>query len=282
MLVPAGRLEASPHETRPSDAPSSLPSWCPQPYTVQRDGAAGTLTLATPYYAVQHDLKKGGAISRIHYTHGQAENLPPRPLAATVQVRGDEPAGEIRGRERRQRVYTDVADASPAVSTAKNGKWDVVTVTGKLLNHDGQDSGIVSTTTYTYRWGYIKIHRELRFPEGGLKLRRLTMFSTLLHPSLTHYGYNPHAEESFSSEILQNGSCFWAGFARERNSMCRSRRVTSRATSCGAIRASRALNGSSPTRWSSGIIRSLARRVRAPPPSTPTWSRPAWPFPSIR
>ena len=73
MLVPAGRLEASPHETRPSDAPSSLPSWCPQPYTVQRDGAAGTLTLATPYYAVQHDLKKGGAISRIHYTRGQAE-----------------------------------------------------------------------------------------------------------------------------------------------------------------------------------------------------------------
>ncbi len=209
MLAPAGRLEAAPAEARPSDAPSSLPSWCPQPYTVQRDDAAGTLTLATPYYAVQHDLKKGGAISRIHYTHGQAENLLLRPLVASVQVRGDEPAGEIRGRERRQRVYTDVADASPAVSTAKNGKWDVVTVAGKLLNHDGQDSGIVSTTTYTYRWGYIKIHRELRFPESGLKLRRLTMFSTMLHPSLTHYGYNPHAEESFSSEILQNGSCFW-------------------------------------------------------------------------
>lgn len=209
ILAPAERMEATPSAASPRPVSPPLPSWCPQPYTVRRDDAAGTLELATPYYSVRHDLKKGGALSRIHYTYGKAENLLLRPLAASVQQRGDEPAGEIRGRERRRRFFTDVADPSPTVSTAKNARWDVVTVTSKLLNHDGEDSGIVSASSYTYRWGYIKIHRELRFPSGGLELRRLSVVSTLLHPSLTHYGYNPHEEESFSPEVLQNGSCFW-------------------------------------------------------------------------
>ena len=42
-----------------------LPSAWPQAYSVQRNQAAGLLTLSTPYYTVQHDMKRGGAISSI-------------------------------------------------------------------------------------------------------------------------------------------------------------------------------------------------------------------------
>ncbi len=46
----------------------TLPGCWPQDYTVQRDDSTGLLTLATPYYKVQQNLRKGGAISIIKYT----------------------------------------------------------------------------------------------------------------------------------------------------------------------------------------------------------------------
>jgi hypothetical protein len=184
-------------------------SWCPQPYTIGRDESQGRIILSTPYYSVEHDLKKGGAITKVGYTYGKSENVFLSPLAASVQLRGNEPPGMSPPKERRQEVFTDVADTTPSVSTAKAGKWDVVTAESRLLNGDGEDSGIVTTTSYTYRWGYIKIHKEFHFPPQGIRIRRLSVISTLLDPSFTHYGYNPNAAEAFSPETLENGSCFW-------------------------------------------------------------------------
>ena len=73
VLVAGGRAEVTEAsgvraETRQSSAASdpgsgSLPAWCPQPYTVTRDESQGKLILSTPYYTVEHDLKKGGTIS---------------------------------------------------------------------------------------------------------------------------------------------------------------------------------------------------------------------------
>lgn len=190
-------------------APGQPPAWWPQSYTVERDDAQGKLTVSTRYYAVEHNLKKGGAIARIHYTYGKAANLLLRPLAATVQVRGEEPPGAITEKEFRQNVFTDVSDASPSVSAANSGKWELVTTQSKLLNHAGEDSGITTSTSYTYRWGYVKIHKEFHFPPQGVKIRRLSVISTLLDPSLSDYGYHPNAAEAFSPEVLQNGSCFF-------------------------------------------------------------------------
>jgi hypothetical protein len=68
---------------------------------------------------------------------------------------------------------------------------------------------MVTSTSYTYRWGYIKIHKEFHFPPQGLKIRRFSVLATRLDPSFTHYGYNPNAAEAFDPEVLQNGSCFW-------------------------------------------------------------------------
>jgi len=187
----------------------SLPTWWPQPYTVERDESQGKLILSTRYYTIEHDLKKGGAITKIGHMHRKVDNILLRPLTASVQLRGDEPPGEIGEKERRQKVFTDIADSSPSVATAKTGKWDVVTARTRLLNRDGEDSGIVTSTSYTYRWGHIKIHKEFHFPPQGLKIRRLSVLSGLLDPSFSHYGYNPNAAETFSPEVLESGSCSW-------------------------------------------------------------------------
>lgn len=66
-----------------ASASSPKGTW-PQEYSVQRDDAAGRLVLSTPYYSVTHDLKRGGAIVEIRYTHGSASNLLMEPIAASV------------------------------------------------------------------------------------------------------------------------------------------------------------------------------------------------------
>ena len=62
----------------------SSSTW-PQDYSVKRDNAAGTLVLDTPFYAIEHDLKTGGVISRITLAHGKAANLLVRPIATRVR-----------------------------------------------------------------------------------------------------------------------------------------------------------------------------------------------------
>ena len=61
-------------------APKLRSTW-PQPYTVERNDAAGVITLGTPYYTIEHDLRRGGAISRITLTERpgrQSAGLPRR------------------------------------------------------------------------------------------------------------------------------------------------------------------------------------------------------------
>ena len=69
-----------------AESVTDLVSTCPQAYSVQRDKAAGLLTLSTPYYTVQHDLKRGGAIASIRLTHGTATNLLIRPFETRIQA----------------------------------------------------------------------------------------------------------------------------------------------------------------------------------------------------
>ncbi len=56
----------------------------PGEYTVERQDAAGTLTLSTPYYTFRHDLKRGAEISLVAYTHGSSPNLLVKPIDAYV------------------------------------------------------------------------------------------------------------------------------------------------------------------------------------------------------
>lgn len=184
--------------------------WVPQSYTVERDDAAGKLILSTRYYQVEHDLKRGGAISNIRYTHGQSRNLLLQPIGTQVHLKEENPSGR-RDRQRQLSAYfRDLDDPSPSVSVGKSGKWEIVTVECALRNKEGRDSGIRTMTAYTYRWGYIKIHKEFHFPTQGLKVRGFSVFSTLFDPSLTHYGYKPSPFEIFSPNPVEwNETCWW-------------------------------------------------------------------------
>lgn len=64
-------------------------------------------------------------------------------------------------------------------------------------------------TVYSYRWGYIKVHREFRFPESPIEIRRLSVLSTSFDPSLTDYGYRPNIFENSSPEIFYGDGNKW-------------------------------------------------------------------------
>lgn len=175
--------------------------WVPQPYHVQRDEQAGTLTLSTRYYTIEHNLKKGGAISKISYTHGQSKNLLLRPIEAWVRLKQANPAPRARRQREHPEIFSDLHNSSPSISLSKSNKAEIVTVESSLLNQAGRDAGIKTNTIYSYRWGYIKIHKEFLFPTAGLKVRGLSLLSTEVDPSLTHYSYKPNVSEDFTPVI---------------------------------------------------------------------------------
>ena len=156
----------------------NLPSYWPQGYSVERDEAAGKLTLSTRYYTVEHNLKKGGVISRINYTYGKADNLVLRPIETSVRLA-----------DGTNLVLSDVRNSAAKVGVAKSGENDVVTVECNLVANDGKDLGIMVKTRYEYRWGYIKVHKEVHFPDMPISINNMTVVGTVFDKSLTKYGY---------------------------------------------------------------------------------------------
>lgn len=199
-------LNANPNRTEasPSPLPASSGSvgkpkgnW-PQEYSIHRDDAAGRLVLSTPYYSVVHDLKHGGVISRVSYTHGAASNLLVRPIATSIRLAAIKLSHHVtkRGQVPPPEVLSDVHDSEASVSVARSGKWQTVTVDATLRTADGRDKGVRTKTTYNYRWGYAKVHKELIFPEQGVDTAGVTVLSTVVHPSFTHYGHRPNVFEN--------------------------------------------------------------------------------------
>ena len=198
----AGLLLFSGWSSAAGEPPLPLPSTWPQPYTVQRNKAAGSLTLSTPYYSVQQDLKRGGAISSIRLTHGKAPNLLVRPFETRVQ----DAAGN---------VYSDLADSAPRVATRQEGSNQIVTVEGTLRNAQGKPSPIRVKTAYEYRWGYVKIHKELSVGGTGLQVKELCPVSVVLAPSLSAYGYRDGLTEQDGASAFSFGSCHWGKLTAE-------------------------------------------------------------------
>lgn len=195
-----------------AQAPPKAKSWWPQDYSVRRDDAAGTLTLSTPYYTIRHDLKKGGAIDTISLTHGKAPNLILRPLETSIRLKmasssvPAEPAAGQRGGPRVQDTFSDLNAAAPSVAHAKDGQSVVVTVESPLLDRDGKPSGVAAKTVYTYRWGFIKIHKEISAAKS-VQVRNVSILSTMVDPSLTDYGWRPAVFEEMGAtpHAWQNG-----------------------------------------------------------------------------
>ena len=180
----------------PADPPASqVPRTWPQPYTVVRDDATGILTLRTPYYTVEQDLKRGGAISRIALTHGKAANLIVHPMA--TRIRNEDGT-----------VLTDLQDAAPTVTHRHEGLNEFVTVECVLKDAAGQASEYRLKTTLQYRWGYIKIRKELLAPAGS-RVREVCPLSTVLAPNLSDYGYREGITEQENALPFAFGSNRW-------------------------------------------------------------------------
>lgn len=176
-----------------AEPPPAQPSTWPQAYTVQRDKAAGWLTLSTPYYTVRHDLKKGGGIASIRLTHGSVSNLLVQPFETRVQ-------------DQSGRFYSDLMDPAPRIATRHYGLNEWVTVEGDLLDLRGRASGIRAKTVYEYRWGYVKIHKELTFRDRSIRIKDLCPVSAVLAPSLSAYGYRDGLTEQEGAPAFSFGS----------------------------------------------------------------------------
>jgi hypothetical protein len=185
--------------TSPSTATESLQapsSTWPQAYSVQRNKAAGLLTLSTPYYTVQHDLKQGGAISSIQLTHGNASNLLVRPFETRVQ----DAAGTL---------YSDLAEPAPRVTIRHDGLNEFLTVESALRDAPGKPAGVRVKTVYEYRWGYVKIHKELTFRRKNFRAKDICPVSTVLTAGLSAYGYRDGLTEQEGAPAFSFGSCHW-------------------------------------------------------------------------
>ena len=121
LVSAAGALAGQP-------GPQPPRTW-PQAYAVERNDASGLLTLRTPYYVVEQDLKQGGAIARIALTHGKAANLLVQPLE--TRVRDDSGA-----------VLSDLKDPTPTVTHRREGLNEIVTVECALRDPDGRASAL--------------------------------------------------------------------------------------------------------------------------------------------
>lgn len=167
----------------------------PRSYTVQRDDAAGVLRLSTDYYLIEHDLRNGGALSRIRLVHGQAPSLLVRPVEARVR----------RGAE----VLSDTADRKAKVTHSTDGSRPVVTVESVMTDAQGRPSKVQLRTRYEYRWGYVKVHREFLPPGGVLEADEITPLATVLAPELAEYGYREGTSEAEGAPPFSFGSNRW-------------------------------------------------------------------------
>ncbi len=184
-----------------TEAGAKPPSTWPQAYSVTMDKPGGTLTLETPYYAIEHDLKRGGVIQRITLFHGRATNLLVRPVETRVQ---DENGA----------VLSDLKNSAPKVTHQRHGLNTVVTVECALGDEAGRPSAVQAKTTYEYRWGYVKIRKEISVPAGGFRAREVTPFSTVLAPSLAEYGYREGQTEEDGAPPFSFGSNRWRKLRR--------------------------------------------------------------------
>jgi hypothetical protein len=184
-------------------------SWWPQKGSVQRDEAASLLIISSPYYTFQHDLKKGGVLTKIQLTNGKVSNLLVTPIETRIRVARKEEAASPPAKRGTGSpdIFSDINDPKPSVTSTESGDSEIVTVACTLLNQKGLSCGVAVKTTYVYRWGYVKIRKEFIAPKSTVRARHLSILSAVFDPSLTDYGHRPAASEEFGSDLhtWQNG-----------------------------------------------------------------------------
>lgn len=172
--------------------------WEPRPYAVT--ARPGRLVLETPYAVFEHDLSRGGAIAAVRLANGKAANILAAPVETSVRL--DDGA-----------VYRDVGDPNPRVERATRGSAEVVEVECELRDSSGRASGIRLRSAYEYRWGFVRVRKEIVFPEEPLRVREVCAFAAALAPSLSEFGYREGTTEAEGAPPFSFGSCRWGRVA---------------------------------------------------------------------
>lgn len=174
-----------------------LPATWPQQYTVKLERKAGLLTLSTPYYSVEHDTRRGGAISRIRLVHGREANL----LVAPMETRLHSQSGS---------VFSDLYDRAPRVDHTEVGLTEIVAVESEFKDDRGLAAkGLKLKNRYEYHWGYIKIRKEFVMAGDPVQVGELCALSAVLSSNLTAFGYREGTTEQEGAPAFSFGSCRW-------------------------------------------------------------------------
>lgn len=178
----------------------------PEKYDVCRDEAARKLRLKTRFYAIEHDLTKGGAISSIVLPYGTGENMLADPMSCEIVS-----AGGV--------AFSDLYDTDPTCTVETADGTVVVVMEGTLcekpksggssdgLKRDGD--AVKYRTTFDYRWGYIRIRREFLFPETGFSVSQILVHEWKLRRDIGHFGVRAGSP---AYDPTYCGECQWGHF----------------------------------------------------------------------
>ena len=165
-----------------AQVPDTLAPWWPQKYTVTLDKEKNILRLSTPYYLIEQNLSQGGNISKVKYTNGKNENLLIEPVGVKVNDAGV------------KEEYSDMVENPAQISYENYGNSVRVITNCNLRTRNGKSSAVSLKTIYEYRWGYIKIRKELYFPDSIIT-NKISLVNLRLSPDLSDYGYRPGITE---------------------------------------------------------------------------------------
>jgi hypothetical protein len=165
-----------------AQVPDTLVPWWPQKYKVTLDKEKNVLSLSTPYYFIEQNLAAGGNISKVKYANGKNENLLIGPVGVKIN---DADAKE---------EYSDMVDNHAQINYENFGNSVRVITNSNLHAKNGRSTAVSLKTIYEYHWGYIRIRRELLFPDS-IMINRISIINFLLSPDLSDYGYRPGITE---------------------------------------------------------------------------------------
>jgi len=173
----------------------------PEPIELLEDRSADSLIVRTRFYEVVHHLGRGGVIWSVRYANGAGRNLLAQPMACSVATVGGDAT-----------TWSDLAERGPEVSWRKDGSGVEVRVRGRLRDESGGVSGVGYDFTYRYGWGYVRVRKQLLFPESGVRARSVTAHAYAVRGELSEWGYRPAPEaepgaDPFGFGVFQWGAC---------------------------------------------------------------------------
>lgn len=171
----------------------------PEALKVEKDSDGRIIAVSSRFWETRHDTARGGAISSLRLVHGSNENLLLYPMGTWIDLAG---GGTL----------TDFCETSPDVEV-KTAEDEVrLLFSGAIRDGEGRDSGIRYSFEYRHRWGHIRVHKRLVFPDSGLEIKRLCALHCVLRNTLDHFGYRPAPEQEPSADPFGYGVCQWGRF----------------------------------------------------------------------